>query len=138
MRGLTGQATVGGFVRSALMLMACTAAIALLFVPFAMRHSGSAGLMGLAAAAAICLVCGWMSEGVAHLVGRFGSPLVAMLMGMAIRMVPPLAICLALAIQGIHGRQHVAFIGYLLTFYLATLAVETWLAVKRAALRRAI
>ncbi len=50
---------------------------------------------------------------------------------MAIRMVPPLAICVVLAAQGADGREHLAFIGYLLAFYLVTLAVETWLAVKR-------
>ena len=43
-----------------------------------------------------------------------------------------LAVCIGLAAFGQSGRQHLAFIGYLLTFYLVTLALETWLAVKRA------
>jgi hypothetical protein len=55
-----------------------------------------------------------------------------MLVGMAVRIVPPLVICLVLAVQGASGRQHLAFIAYLLTFYCVTLAFETWLAVHRA------
>jgi hypothetical protein len=105
--------------------------MALLLLPFAARQSGSAGTVGLAVAAGVCLLCGWTSEGLAHLVGRSGTPLVAMLTGMAVRMAPPLVICLVLAAQGTDGRGHLAFIGYLLTFYMSTLAVETWLAVKR-------
>jgi hypothetical protein len=33
---------------------------------------------------------------------------------------------------GQNGRHHVFFIGYLLTLYMVTLGVETWLSVKRA------
>jgi hypothetical protein len=55
-----------------------------------------------------------------------------MLVGMAVRMGPPLVICLVLAAQGANGREHLAFIVYLLLFYVATLAVETWLAAIRA------
>jgi hypothetical protein len=132
MRGLSvGQIAGGSLLRSAALLAACTAVIALFLLPFALGQTGSGGPGGLAAAAAVCLVCGWISEGLSNLVGRTGSPLAGMLVGMAVRMAPPLVICLILAANGADGRQHLAFIGYLLSFYSATLALETWLAVSR-------
>ena len=132
MRGVTsGQTTSRGFVRSALMLSACIGAIALVLLPYAVLQTGSAGPMGVAAAAAICLISGVASEGLAWLFTGMGTPLTALLTGMAARMAPPLVICLILAAQGAGGRQHLEFIGYLLAFYLVTLTLETWLAVKR-------
>jgi hypothetical protein len=107
--------------------------VLLLILPFSVGRPGTAGPAGLAAAAAICLLAGWASEAVACYVLATRTPLVRMLVGMAIRMLPPLAVCLALAAQGASGRQHLPFVCYLLTFYLVTLALETWLAVGRAA-----
>jgi hypothetical protein len=103
----------------------------LALAPFAFSKTGSAGLGGVALAGAITLVCGLLTEGAAHLLGRQTSPLVTMLLGMGIRMAPPLGICLYLAAQGARGREHLAFIVYLLAFYLVTLALETWLNVSR-------
>ena len=51
----------------------------------------------------------------------------------AIRMVPPLALCVVLAARGVSGRDHLAFIFYLLGFYLVALALETWTSVARVA-----
>jgi hypothetical protein len=48
-------------------------------------------------------------------------------------MVPPLGICLVLAAQGARGRDHLAFLCYLMSFYFVMLALETWLTVKRVA-----
>lgn len=132
MHGLTsGQTIRRGFVRSALALTAFIAAIALVLLPYAMRQSGSAGPIGVAAAATISLVSGLASEGLACLLVGAGTPLVGLLMGMTARMAPPLVICLVLAAQGAGGRQHLTFVCYLLAFYLVTLTLETWLAVKR-------
>ena len=51
---------------------------------------------------------------------------------MMVRMILPLGVCVAPRWpSGQSGRQHLAFIGYLLAFYIVTLALETWLAVKR-------
>jgi len=50
-----------------------------------------------------------------------------------VRMILPLGVCAALLASGQNGRQHLAFIDYLLAFYMITLALETWLAVKRTA-----
>lgn len=120
-----------GFVRPALFLAGCVGAVALLLSPIAIGRTGSGGPAGLAIAAAFCLVAGWIAEALAYRLHRSVSPLGVMLLGMAIRMVPPLGVCLMLAAQGARGREHLAFIGYLLAFYLVTLALETWLTVKR-------
>jgi hypothetical protein len=132
MQGLTsGPAIMHGFVRSAMLLAACILAVALLLMPIAVRQSGSGGPVGLAIAAAICLASGWLSELIAALLSR-ATPLAATLVGMMVRMLLPLGVCVALAATGQDGREHLAFIGYLLTFYIVTLVLETRLAVKRA------
>jgi hypothetical protein len=120
-----------GFVRSAVLLAACIMAVALLLAPVALRQSGSGSPVGLAIAAAICLASGWLSELIAALFAR-AMPLTATLVGMMVRMLLPLGVCVALVAAGQNGRQHLAFIGYLLTFYIVTLVLETCLAVKRA------
>lgn len=134
MRGLTtGQATGHTFLRSVILLSAWVLLAALLMAPFTWNHTGSRGPLGLAAAASVCLVAGFAAEAVSTLLTRAGTPLGGTMVGMAIRMFPPLALCVALAASGQSGRQHLAFIWYLLTFYFVTLALETWLAVKRIA-----
>lgn len=120
-------------MRSALMLSGCVLLVALLIAPFAAGKSGSGGPGGLALAAAICLLAGWAAESLSCVLHGRVTPLAVMLLGMAIRMAPPLGICLVLAAQGARGREHLAFIVYLLAFYLVTLAMETWLTVSRVA-----
>jgi hypothetical protein len=121
------------FLRSVLLLGGCVTLVALLIAPFAAGKSGSAGIAGLAVAAAICLFAGWIAELLAFMLHGFAMPLALMLLGMAVRMLPPLGICVALAAQRVSGREHLAFIVYLLAFYLVTLALETWLTVGRVA-----
>ncbi len=119
-----------GFVRSAIMLSACVLAAALLVMPFALRKTGSSGPLGLAIAAAICLLSGLISEAIASTLGS--TPLGATLVSMMARMILPLGVCVAILAAGQTGRQHLAFIFYLLAFYMVTLVLETCLAVKRA------
>jgi len=119
------------FWRSSLLVAGSVLVGGLALAPFAVTRNGSAGIGGLALAGVICLAAGLLAEGMAHLLGRSGSPLATMLLGMAIRMLPPLAVCMLLAAQGARGREHLAFIVYLLAFYLVTLALETWLNVSR-------
>ncbi len=121
------------FLRSVLLLGGCVMLVALLIAPFAAGKSGSAGIAGLAVAAAICLFAGWIAELLAFMLHGRVTPLALMLLGMAVRMLPPLGICVALAAQRVSGREHLAFIVYLLAFYLVTLALETWLTVGRVA-----
>jgi hypothetical protein len=132
MRGLSNEQVRGhGFVRSALLVSAAVLVVGLLLSPFAAHQSDMNGILGLASAAVICLVAAYGAEGVSCALSRTGSHLAAMLFSMALRFVPPLAVCFVLAARGADGQQHFAFVCYLLVFYLATLAVETWLAVKR-------
>jgi hypothetical protein len=132
MRGLSNeQVTRHGFVRSALLVAAAVLAVGLLLAPFAARQTDMNGILGLALAGAICLVAACLAEGVGCALSRTGSHLAAMLFSMALRFIPPLAVCFVLAASGAGGQQHFAFVCYLLILYLATLAVETWLAVKR-------
>ena len=51
---------------------------------------------------------------------------------MMVRMFVPLGVCVAILATGQDGRDHLPFIVYLLTFYMVTLGLETWLAVKRS------
>jgi len=120
-----------GFLRPALSLAGGIVAVALLLLPIAWDRVGTSGPIGLAAAAGICLAGVWIVEGIAIVLHKSVSPLGLMLLSMGVRMALPLGICLVLATQGARGRQHTAFICYLLTFYLAMLALETWLSVRR-------
>lgn len=121
------------FLRSSLLLAGCIALAALLLAPFALQMTGSSGWGGLVGAAAICLAAGWTAELVTFTLGDLIAPLSGMLLGMAIRMLLPLGVCVALAAQGASGREHLVFIGYLLAFYMITLAFETWQTVQRVA-----
>src|SRR5262245_55296415 len=94
-----------GLLRPAAVLAACIFTVALLLLPFAFGRSGFNGPLGLAAAAAICLVTGWVAEVLAYALRGSITPLGIMLLGMGVRMIPPLGICLALAAQRADGRQ---------------------------------
>jgi len=120
-------------MRSALLLIACVFIVAVLLAPVAIRQTGSAGLAGLAVAGGICLFSGLAAESLSLALTRLSSPLFGQLSGMSIRMFLPLGVCLILAVSGFSGRENLFFVCYLLAFYIATLVLETWLAVKRVA-----
>jgi hypothetical protein len=126
-----GRATMHGFVRSAIMLFACILAAALLLAPLALGEAGSSGFVGLASAAGICLFSGLLAEA-AVVVLSGASPLVGAMASLMVRMFIPLVVCVAILATGESGRDHLHFIGYLLTFYMVTLGLETWLAIKRS------
>lgn len=132
MPGLTsGPGIMYGIVRSAILLAACIFIVALLLTPVALRQPGSGSPSGLGIAALVCLISGLISESLTAVLSR-SNPLSATLVGMAVRMILPLGVVVALVARGQSGRQHLAFIGYLLTFYVVILVLETILAVKRA------
>lgn len=120
-------------MRSALLLVSAVLVAALLMLPFSAGRVGSGGPNGLMLAAAICLATAGAAELLSCALHGGVSPLLLMLTGMAIRMLPPLAICVVLAARGANGREYLPFIVYLLAFYLVTLALETWLTVSRLA-----
>jgi hypothetical protein len=125
--------TGASFWRSAQLLVGCVLMVGLLILPFAMSRTGSSGPQGLAIAGAIALVTGLAAESIGCLLQGRVMPVAVMLLGMTIRMLPPLAICTVMAATGTSGRAHLAFIFYLLAFYLVTLAFETWSTVTRVA-----
>lgn len=127
------KTTRARFVRSSLLLVASVLLVAAVIAPWAYGKSGSAGWAGLSLAALICLVSSWIAEGLAVILHGRVMPLVTLLIGMAIRTVPPLAVCVVIMAQGATGPQHLAFIVYLLAFYFVTLALDTWLTVDRIA-----
>jgi Zn-dependent protease with chaperone function len=127
----SAPANMHGFARSAIMLSACILAAALVLTPFALGRVGSSGPVGLIVAAAICLLSGLVAEALSSFVSRT-SPFGAALIGMMVRMLAPLGVCVALLAAGQRGRDHLPFIAYLLSFYMFTLGLETWLAVKRS------
>ncbi|MCI0493164.1 MAG: hypothetical protein L0Z07_09535 [Planctomycetes bacterium] len=120
-----------GFLHSAIWLVGCVGAVALLLMPVAVGSSGSRSTSGLLVAATICLVASFASESLGHLRLPPNFALAGLVLGMGIRMMPPLALVCLMAMEGESGRQHLAFVGYLLAFYLVTLTVGTMLAVKR-------
>jgi hypothetical protein len=122
------------FVRSALILAACIVAVAaiLFAVSQALALTGSGGVQGIAIAAAICFLSGIAAEAIGANSHRIGA-VAALLAGIGLRLAPPMVICLLLAVLGADGRQHFAFVCYLLAFYLVTLVLETTFAVQRAA-----
>jgi hypothetical protein len=122
---------VRGFLQPALALAGVLFVVALLLLPFAIGKAGSAGIGGLAVAGFVCLVAGSVAEVVAFALEGRVAPVSIMLLGMGVRVLPPMAICVGLLATGQSGRDHLSFIGYLLAFYLTTLAMETYSAVKR-------
>jgi hypothetical protein len=113
------------------MMLLVGAVVALLVAvsPIAIWQQGLQGVQLSAMAALLCLLPAAVGLAVSY---RFiGTPygLVAMLSAMAFRMLPPLAVCLLLAKRGT-GADYAPFIYYLLLFYGATLAVETYLFVQ--------
>jgi hypothetical protein len=124
---------VRGYLHPALALAGILFVVALLLTPFAVSRSGSAGLGGIAVAGLVCLFAGWIAEAIAFALAGRVAPVGIMLLGMAVRVLPPMAICVGLLASGESGRDHLAFISYLLAFYLVTLALETYTAVKRLA-----
>jgi len=133
MHGLTnGQVANQGFLRSALVLAGCVLTVALLLLPIALRQTGTGSLLGLAAAGGICLFTACLAELISCTLAKSGAHLPAVMLSMGLRMLPPLVVCLLLAVSGADGMQHLPFVGYLMAFYLVTLSAETWFAVKRA------
>jgi hypothetical protein len=100
-------------------------------MPIAFSQAGPNGPIGLVLAAAICLFSGLVAETVTSAMPRT-APTGAALIRLFVRMFVPLGACVAILAIGQDGRDYLFFIGYLLTFYMVTLGLETWIAVKRS------
>jgi hypothetical protein len=97
-------------------------------LPLALWLGGNA-VESLLAAVGVCITPGLAALfAVYHFAGT-GQPLVGMLIAMACRLLPPLVVCLWLALNrdAVNGQ---AFAGFLIAAYLVSLAVETFLSVR--------
>jgi hypothetical protein len=102
--------------------------LSVLLAPLGFWFYGLPGVWSVLAAGGLSGATGLAAFGVArHFLG-VGQVVIGVLGAMAIRMGIPLFVCLALALRG-GGDSLAGFVYFLLAFYLATLAVETWFAV---------
>jgi hypothetical protein len=106
-------------------LLAAALGFSVLLCPIAFWFFRWPGVVSVLAAALLCTLTGmvafWTSRLFVRQVGAVGGALVAM----GVRMAIPLVVCLVLAVRG-DADSLAGFVYYLLVFYLATLAVETW------------
>ncbi len=124
---------INGLVPCALLLAGSVLLLLLALSPLAIWLHGLAGLQPLAAAALINLLAGLAVLGVTQVPALRKEPLVSMLVATALRLVPLVAISLAVVLTR-DKSAHLDFIGYLVLFHLATLAVETYVSVQQAQL----
>ena len=126
---LDDQHTGSGPWRSMAILAAAVVILSFLVLPVAYWQQGLPGIAWATGAAALCLLTGIGAITATFYFARHPIPIIGMLLAMAVRMLPPLAVCLGLSARG-SGHDYFGFVCYLLLFYLATLAVETWLSVR--------
>ncbi len=122
---------MGGFRSSSKLLAGVVVGAYGLLLPVAIWMNGVQGTLEAGAAAMICFMSGITALAATWHLSRQQQPLVGLLIAMALRMLPPLIICVALALQGT-GADYLGFVCYLLTFYLVTLAAETYASVQLA------
>ena len=118
-----------GFWSCALLLTVAVALVWLGLIPLVLGWLGASGLQPAAVAALLSLVVGLAVLVVNHHPGLRERPLVAMLVAMSVRMIPLLTICLVVSLQPTKS-EYASFIGFLVFFYLVTLAVETLISVQ--------
>jgi hypothetical protein len=128
----TIENSTADFFRAAAWLIGGGLVVGLSLLPFAMARTGTGGPTGLLAAAIICITAGLIFEALRCFVLR-STPLASLLLGMVLRVAPPLFVCLLLAARHESGWNHLPFVCYLLAFYGLTLALESWFAVERVA-----
>lgn len=112
-----------------LLLVGAVAVLYALALPLAISQQGLRGAAEAGAAALLCLLPAATALGLSYRLIGTPQAFAALALAMGLRLMPPLAIVLILATRGT-GADFMPFICYLLVFYLATLAVETWLFVR--------
>ena len=101
----------------------------LALIPVILWLQGGTGLQPAAIAAVVSTLAGLAVLAVSHQPGLRKRPLVAMLLATALRMIPLLTIGLVVAVTR-DKSEYLGFIAYLVLFYVATLAVETYVSVR--------
>jgi len=118
-----------GFFSCASLLVGGTVAFFTLIAPIVFWLQGLNGIVEALTAVLICLFSGLSALAVSLLPVSRQQPLVGLLLAMALRVLPPLVVCLLLAKRG-SGTDSLGFIIYLIVFYLLTLAAETFLSLR--------
>jgi hypothetical protein len=98
-------------------------------LPFTIWFQGMHGVLELGAAALVCLFSGFIVLGVSLRSINTNQALQGMLLSMLFRLLPPLMMCMLLALRG-SAADYFGFICYLLAIYMLTLAVETIISVR--------
>jgi len=115
--------------RSLLVLAAALAALWPAFAGYGLWRAGSAGVLAALAAAVVCGIAAGVSLVMAVAAQRARQPISGVLGGMIVRMAVPLvAIFLVPTLDPVWRTS--GFREMLLAYYLATLAVETWVLVR--------
>ncbi len=102
----------------------------MVLMPAAWWLAGTQGGIEVGSAALVCLLSGLLALAVTSMQTLRRQPLAGMLFAMAIRLLPPLVVCLALSLRDT-GAKFSGFVCYLLLFYLISLAIETYLSVQQ-------
>ena len=103
----------------------------LLCLPLALWIGGS-GVAALLSAVGVCIAPGLAALVISHHFSATGRHLPGMLLAMGCRLLPPLVVCLWLALNKSAGQGQV-FAGFLIVAYLVSLSVETVLSVRAIA-----
>ena len=112
----------------ATILLASMLAFTLTCLPIAVWVGGSA-VVSLISATGICVTPGVAALAISHHFSATGRQLSGMLLAMGCRLLPPLVVCLWLALNR-SAPQGQVFAGFLIAAYLVSLAVETFLSVR--------
>jgi len=120
-----------GLFVSAAWLLGVTVLVYALVAATAVSLFGAAGVWAATVAMLVCLGGGVLALVATHWVKGPMQPLATVALGMLARVAAPLACCMVLMIQR-GPLLEAGFVVDLLVFYVATLGVETWLAVGRA------
>ncbi len=124
----TSKLSSGRLAPNSAVLASALILVLMLTLPVAYWLQGVRGLIECSVASLLCLLPSLLALAVSH---RFlGTPhaMGAILSGMALRSMPPLLVCLVLALKTT-GLEKMHFVSYLLLFYMVALAVETFLSV---------
>jgi hypothetical protein len=100
----------------------------LLCLPLAIWLGGNS-VAALLAATGVCITPGLAALAISHHFAVAGNHLLGMLLAMGCRSLPPLVVCLWLALNKSSADGQV-FAGFLIVAYMVSLAVETFLSVR--------
>ena len=125
----TDRCCGGSFFSCTKLFLTLVLGLSTLLLPCVMYWQGFERFLEAGAAAVLCSSSGLAALAATFWQSRQQQPLVGLLLAMAIRMIPPLVVCLLMAVQSDAG-EYIGFVCYLLLYYLTTLAIETYISIK--------